>query len=216
MLAWRRTNHVLVGSEKLATLWIEEDIDRHIILTSMVRGGSFLNNIVAGDRMCFSTPGARMKTIDGDVFFNGVILVLYFPRKYTGSVVPWTSLISMRYHLHHVAPSAWISLILSCHPSLSSTASGFYTELLYVYSSWSPCLCSSMWRGPQEYISYELIPNSLAVSCTSGSSNFDSFRDGWQVAVQQLLCGVIPPGLVQYCLQHSCVVTVKLFLHAFR
>ena len=30
-----------------------------------------------------------------------------------------------------------------------------------------------------------------------------------------LLCGVLPPGLVQYCLQHSCVVAVKLFLHTF-
>ena len=26
--------------------------------------------------------------------------------------------------------------------------SRIYTELLYVGSSWSPCLCSSMWRGP--------------------------------------------------------------------
>ena len=28
-------------------------------------------------------------------------------------------------------------------------------------------------------------------------------------------CGVLPPGLVQYCLQHSCVVAIKLFLHTF-
>ena len=54
-----------------------------------------------------------------------------------------------------------------------------YTELLYVGSSWSPCLCSSMQRGPQEYITYELVPTSPAVSRMSGSSNFDSFRDGW-------------------------------------
>ena len=26
-----------------------------------------------------------------------------------------------------------------------------------------------------------------------------------------VLCGVLPPGLVQNCLQHSCVVAVKLF-----
>ena len=49
----------------------------------------------------------------------------------------------------------------------------------------------------------------------SGSSNFDSFRDGWLVTVQQLLCGVLPPGLVQYCSQHSCVIAVKFFLHTF-
>ena len=53
------------------------------------------------------------------------------------------------------------------------------TELLYVGSSWSPYFRSAMRRGPQEYIPYELVPTSLAVSCMSGSSNLDSFRDGW-------------------------------------
>ena len=33
------------------------------------------------------------------------------------------------------------------------------TELLCVCSSWSSCLCSSMWRGPQEYITYEFQEN---------------------------------------------------------
>ena len=88
-------------------------------------------------------------------------------------------------------------------------------ELLYVGSSWSSCLCSSMWRGPLEYIIYELVPTSPAVSRMSGSSNFNSFRDGWLVAVQLLLCRVLPPGLVQYYAQHACVVCVKLFLHTF-
>ena len=45
----------------------------------------------------------------------------------------------------------------------------------------------------------------------SGSSNLDSFRDRWQAAVQVLLCGFVPPWLVQYCSQHPCVATVKLF-----
>ena len=45
----------------------------------------------------------------------------------------------------------------------------------------------------------------------SGSSNLDSFRDERWVAVQLLLCGVLPPGPVQYCSQHFCVVAVKLF-----
>ena len=49
----------------------------------------------------------------------------------------------------------------------------------------------------------------------SGSSNFDSFRDGLSVAVQLLLCGVLPAGLVQYCSQHFCVVAVNLFLYKF-
>ena len=34
------------------------------------------------------------------------------------------------------------------------------------------------------YISYEFVPASPAVSCMSGSSNLNSFRDRGQVAVQ--------------------------------
>ena len=52
------------------------------------------------------------------------------------------------------------------------------TELLYVGSSWLSCLCSSMWRVLQEYVTYELVPTAPAVSRMSGSSNFDSLRDG--------------------------------------
>ena len=36
-----------------------------------------------------------------------------------------------------------------------------------------------LWRGPQEYTTYELVPTSPAMTRMSGSSNFDSFRDGW-------------------------------------
>ena len=53
------------------------------------------------------------------------------------------------------------------------------TELLYGGSSWSSCLCSSMWRGPQKYVAYDLVRTSPAVSHMSCSSNFDSFRVGW-------------------------------------
>ena len=72
-----------------------------------------------------------------------------------------------------------------------------------------------MWRDPQEYIAYEFVLTSSAVSRMSDSSNFDSFRDGLLVAVQLLLSGVLSPGLVQYSSQHSCVIAVKLFLHTF-
>ena len=62
--------------------------------------------------------------------------------------------------------------------------------------------------GPSEYITYEFVPASPAVSCMSGSSNLNSFRDRRQVAVQLVSCGVLPPGLVQDCSQHSCVIAV--------
>ena len=90
--------------------------------------------------------------------------------------------------------------IVHCFRQVFRATSRIDTELLYVGSSWSSCLCSAMWRGPQEYIAYELVPTSPAVSRMSGSSNFDSFRDSLLVAVQLLLYGVLHPGLVQYCL----------------
>ena len=101
--------------------------------------------------------------------------------------------------------------IFNCFRKVFQATSRICTELLYVGSSWSFCLCSSILRGPQEYITYKPVPTSPAVSRMSGSSNLDSFRDGWLVAEQLLLCEVLPPGLVQNCLQHSCVAVVKLF-----
>ena len=45
------------------------------------------------------------------------------------------------------------------------------TELLYVGSSWPSRFCSAICGGLLEYITYELVSASLAVSCMSGSSN---------------------------------------------
>ena len=89
------------------------------------------------------------------------------------------------------------------------------TELLYTVSCWSSCLSSSMWRNPQEYVACKFVLTSPAVSRMSGSSKLDSFHDGWWVFVQLLLFWVLPPGLVQYCSQHSCVIAFKLLLHPF-
>ena len=70
--------------------------------------------------------------------------------------------------------------IVHCFRLVFRAISRIYTELLYVGSSWSSCLCSAMWRGPQEYITYELVPTSPAVSRMFGGSNFDSFvMGGW-------------------------------------
>ena len=43
------------------------------------------------------------------------------------------------------------------------------TNFLYVDSSWSSYLCSSMWEGPQEYVHYEFVRTSPAVSHMTGS-----------------------------------------------
>ena len=69
--------------------------------------------------------------------------------------------------------------LATLHHRLLSVGLRIGAELLSVGSSWSSCLCTSIWRGPPEYITYELVPTSPAESSMSGSSNFDSFRDGW-------------------------------------
>ena len=87
----------------------------------------------------------------------------------------------LNHHHHHVAPSVRISLTLSpplpiihCFCQVLRATSCISTELLYVFLSWSSCLCSAMWKGPWEYIIYELVPTSPTVSHMSGSSNFDT------------------------------------------
>ena len=74
-------------------------------------------------------------------------------------------------------------------------ASSIGTELLYISSSWLFYLCLFMWRGLQEHITYGFVLTSPAVSRMSGSSNLDSFCDGWQVVVQLLFCEVLIQGL---------------------
>ena len=71
--------------------------------------------------------------------------------------------------------------IVHCFQQVFKSTSRIGTYLLYLGSSWSSCFCSSMWSGPQEYITYEFVFTSPAVSRMSGSSNFDSFLDGWYV-----------------------------------
>ena len=105
--------------------------------------------------------------------------------------------------------------IVHCFWQVIRATSSIGTELLYLCSSWASYFCSSRWRGPQEYITYELVPTSPAVSPMSGLSNFDSFRDGWSVAVQLLFCWMLSPGLFQYYSQNSCVIAVRFFLHMF-
>ena len=80
-------------------------------------------------------------------------------------------------------PLSLLLPIVHCFRQALRATSCIGTELLYIGLSWSSCLCSSMWRGPLEYITYELVPTSPAVSCMSGSSKFDSFCEGWSVAV---------------------------------
>ena len=63
-------------------------------------------------------------------------------------------------------------------PEVFQAISGIDRELLFIRSRWSSWLCSSMWRGPQEHIAYELVLNSPTVSHLSGLSNINGFVMG--------------------------------------
>ena len=124
------------------------------------------------------------------------------------------------HHHHHVVLVAWLSLTLSRHFSLSFIASGrssgqhpvsSHCCWMYVRAG-CPAFARPCVGVQLEYITYELIPASPPVSCMSGWFNLNSFRDRRQVAVHLVSCGVLPPGLVQDCLQHSCVIAVLLLL----
>ena len=100
---------------------------------------------------------------------------------------------SYHHHHHHVALPARISLTLLLHPSLSSITPGrssrpypISAQLLYVGSSRLSCLCSSMWRSPQEYVTNEFIPISPAGSRMSCSCNYEFswwVVSGWSAGV---------------------------------
>ena len=85
--------------------------------------------------------------------------------------------------LHCEHGSLWTSLTTHLYRLSLQATSCIGTELLCIGYSWSSCLCSSMWRGPQEYVAYEHVLTSLVVSHMSGLSNLDSFHDGWKVAI---------------------------------
>ena len=49
-----------------------------------------------------------------------------------------------------------------------------------------------------ENIAYDFVLVSRAVSCMSGSSYLDGFRDWKEVAVELLFCAMLLSGFVQY------------------
>ena len=94
-------------------------------------------------------------------------------------------------------PDSLLPPISFVHPSPATSCIG--TELLYIGSSWSSNLCLSTRKGSHEYIfmssSLLLQQCSACLVCLA----LIVFHDGWLVAIQLLFCGVLPPGLFQYC-----------------
>ena len=112
-----------------------------------------------------------------------IIIIIIILRCLYGS--PWPSL------------SPHVSIVHRYREFFQAT-SCIGTDLLPIGAIWSSCLYSSMWRGPQEYVAYEFVLTSLAVSCMSGPFNSDCFPDMSLVAVSLLFCGVLPAAFVQY------------------
>ena len=121
------------------------------------------------------------------------------------------------HHNQHVVTQARISLTLSHHFSQSFIASG-WSSGLHPVSTHSSCMYVRAGRptfarpyvGVHRSISLMGLSLLLQQSCVSGSYNLESFRDR-----RQVLCGVLPPGLIQYCSQHSCVIAVYRLLNPF-
>ena len=114
-------------------------------------------------------------------------LNLFFSIYQSFSLSVYSNKICGIYHHHHVVRPARISLTLSLHVSRSFIASG-RSSGLHPVSSHSCCMYIRAghpafdWPyagGPQEYITYELVLASPAVSGMTGLSSLDSFHDRW-------------------------------------
>ena len=119
-------------------------------------------------------------------------------------------------HHHHIALVARISLTLSRHSSLSFIALGRSSGQHPVssHSCWMYIRAGRpafAWPCVGVHKSTSLMSSSLLLqqcpACLVRLTS-NSFRDRGQVAVQLVSCGVLPPGLVQDCSQHTCVIAV--------
>ena len=122
--------------------------------------------LVGGGRVSFIT--AR-KNLGIDTFWkclpltvNKLIQIIIIIMSCRQHGFPWPSPATLLYR-----PSLPVGL---------QATSCIGTELLYLGSSWSSCLCSTMWKGLREYVTYKFVPTSPAECRMSGLSNLDSFK----------------------------------------
>ena len=109
--------------------------------------------------------------------FSDYLFFFLILHSYISQIYFYISISSSYRNASTDLPDSHLQLVSIFRRSLEvfQATSCICTELLYIGSCWSSCLCSSMRRGPQEYIINEFILTSLAVSCNSGSSNLDSW-----------------------------------------
>ena len=132
------------------------------------------------------------------MLINDIISIIILTYCYSDSVN------FINHHHHHVVLVARISLtsLSSLFPIVSSPQAGLQDNILYphIVAECKFVLVVLLLHGHCVGVhkSTSLMSSSLllsAVSCMSGSSNLNSFRDRRQVAVQLVFLWVLPPGL---------------------
>ena len=155
---------------------------------------------------CKKCIAAGGNYIEGDYSFLCVLSIKVPIRKKSGNL--FNNPCIYIYHHHHIELVARISLTLSRHSSLSFIA-------LVRSSGQHPVSSHSCWMYVRAgrpafarpcvgiHKSTSLMSSSLLLQCPACL-----VRDRGQVAVQLVSCGVLLPGLVQDCTQHSCVIAI--------
>ena len=124
--------------------------------------------------------------------------------------------IQSHYHHHHVVPLARISLTLSRHFSLSFISSG-RSSGLHLVSSHNCCMYVRAGRPAftRPYVGVHRSTSLMSSSLLLQQCPACLVRLIWIVFVMGgrwpyswCIVGVLPPGLIQYCSQHSCVIAV--------
>ena len=109
----------------------------------------------------------RVFTLEGDicaVLRANVVVYLIYMCVHIGVIII-IIIITLRHQHGYLWPTLATLLIVYYFRQVFRATSRIGTKLLYVGSRWSYCLCSSMWRGLQEYITYEFVPTSPGVVC---------------------------------------------------
>ena len=116
------------------------------------------------------------------------------------------------HHHHYVVPPARISLTLSRHFSLSFIASGRSSGLHPVFSH-SMYVRAGRPAFARPYAGVHRSTSTMSSSLLLQQCPARLVRLTWIVFVMGgrwpyswCLVGVLPPGLIQYCSQHSCVI----------
>ena len=117
-------------------------------------------------------------------------------------------------------PLARISLTLSRHFSLLFITSG-RSSGLHPISSYSCCMYVQAGHPAfaRPYVGIHRSKSLMSSSPLLQQCPACLVRLTWIVFMMGgrwlYSCGVLPPGLIQYCSQHSCVIAVKLLLQLF-